>query len=239
MFNGFGIFLANFKISQYLCWHMKEKMLRLEPANPRMSVGEVREWCYDELLSHYPVTEGGLFLGMIRCEDLEQIDGNEPLSKQRYLLENIFVPDNINDWTQLFSNFLSNETNVLPVIDQNRHYLGVYLLEDLLEELSEIKAFSSNGTVIRISGNTDDFSFSQVAQIIEATGGKLLGILLVDENANELIADVKIKSENINEILQTFRRYDYTILSEHPEDKHLQELRENANYLEKYLRMGE
>ena len=218
---------------------MKNKIHPLEPARMDTPVGAVREWCYDELLSHYPVVDGGIFHGMLRCEDLDDADANNPVSAERHLLENIYVTDNIRDWTQLFSTFLSNETNVLPVIDRDRHYRGIYLLEDLLEELSEIKAFATQGTVIRIGKNAGDFRFSQVTQIVEATGGRLLGVLLVDETPTDLVADVKIQTGDINEVLQTFRRYDYTVLSQHPEDKHLQELRENAGYLEKYLRMGE
>jgi len=210
----------------------------LEPATPQTPVEQVRARCYEEVLSHFPVAENGVFRGVVRCEDLENLKGDEPLSAVQYLWENIFIPDTYVDWTRLFSKFLSEETNVLPLIDRDMHYLGVYLLEDLLEELSEIKAFAEDGTVIRLEKPADDFKMSQVAQVVEATGSKLLGILLVDENYRNTVADVKVQSRDLNELLQTFRRYDFEILSQHPEDRHLQELKENAEYLERYLNMG-
>jgi len=215
------------------------KIYPLEPVSGRMRVEEVRQKCYEELLSHYPIADGGIFKGVVRCEDLEEAGAADTLSQVDHLWENIYVTDNATDWTRLFSKFLSEETNILPVIDRDHHYKGVYLLEDLLEELSEIKAFAEDGVVIRLQRNPDDFKVSQVAQVVEATGGKILGILLVDETRDHVTADIKVQTRDLNEILQTLRRYDYFILSRHAEDRHLQELKENAEYLERYLRMGE
>jgi HJR/Mrr/RecB family endonuclease len=46
---------------------------------------------------------------------------------------------------------------------------------------------------------------------------------------------IKVNAENLNEILQSFRRYDYEIISEHTEDNYLQNLKDRADYLDKYL----
>ena len=211
----------------------------LTPVSSQAHVEEVREKCFDELLSHYPIVDNGIFKGVVRCEDLEEASASDTLNGVNHLWENIYVTDNASDWTRLFAKFLSEETNVLPLIDRDRHYLGVFLLEDLLEELSEIKAFAEDGTVIRVQHHADDFKMSQVAQVVEATGSKLLGILLVDETPEHTVADIKVQTRDLNEILQTLRRYDYLILSKHPEDRHLQDLKENAEYLERYLKMGE
>ena len=43
--------------------------------------------------------------------------------------------------------------------------------------------------------------------------------------------------EDINEIIQTFRRYNYTVISEHKDDFYLQDLKERSDYLQKYLNM--
>ena len=39
----------------------------------------------------------------------------------------------------------------------------------------------------------------------------------------------------INEIIQTFRRYNYEIISEHQEDAYIENLKERSDYLDKYL----
>jgi hypothetical protein len=46
---------------------------------------------------------------------------------------------------------------------------------------------------------------------------------------------LKINIGPINEIIQTFRRYDYEIISEHHEDNYINTLKERSDYLDKYL----
>ncbi len=209
-----------------------------KPVSLNKPVEEALRICDEEGLSHLPVMRSGQYAGMIRCEDLETFSPGDRLSSAAHFMENfhVFADD---DWTKLFAGFLSNETNIVPVLDEHGIYQGVYLLEDLLQDLSEIKAFNIPGKLIRLQKNAADFSFGEVGRIVESNGGKLLGILLIDETPAEIIADIKIESGDVNEILQSLRRYDYVILSQHEEDTHLQELREHADYLSKYLKMGE
>ncbi|MFY7739856.1 MAG: acetoin utilization protein acuB, partial [Flavobacterium sp.] len=46
---------------------------------------------------------------------------------------------------------------------------------------------------------------------------------------------IKIALGSMNDIIQTFRRYNYEIVSEHHEDNYLNSLRERSDYLDKYL----
>ena len=46
---------------------------------------------------------------------------------------------------------------------------------------------------------------------------------------------IKIGDSNINNIVQTFRRYSYNIVSEHQEDTFLTNMKERTQYLKKYL----
>jgi hypothetical protein len=39
----------------------------------------------------------------------------------------------------------------------------------------------------------------------------------------------------LNEIIQTFRRYNYTIVSEHNDDSYINNLKERSDYLDRYL----
>jgi hypothetical protein len=52
-----------------------------------------------------------------------------------------------------------------------------------------------------------------------------------------LIAEItlKITLGAMNEIIQTFRRYNYEIISEHQEDNYINNLKERSDYLDKYL----
>ncbi len=213
-------------------------LYEFEPVSTAEKIAYALRLCDEENLSHLPLLRHGRLTGMIRCEDLESYSPDDSLESAFYSMENFHVLAG-DDWTKLFSGFLAHETNILPVLDEHGQFKGVYLLEDLLQDLSEIKAFNIPGKLIRIQKNAADFSFGEVGRIVESSGGKMLGILLIEETPAEIIADLKIESGDVNEILQSLRRYDYVILSEHEEDTHLRDLREHADYLSKYLKMGE
>ena len=48
---------------------------------------------------------------------------------------------------------------------------------------------------------------------------------------------LKIGNANLNDIMQTFRRYSYNIILGHEDDSYLISLKERSDYLNKYLNM--
>jgi len=48
---------------------------------------------------------------------------------------------------------------------------------------------------------------------------------------------LKIGNASLNEVIQTFRRYSYNIISGHEEDSYIESLKERSQYLDKYLNM--
>jgi len=196
------------------------------------------EACNHYGFSHLPVVEKNIYRGMIRCDDLIEIDDkNQPLKNFVHLLEKIYLSQPM-DWTETLSIMMRNEANVMGVLDLGGHYNGIRLLDDVLNLMTEKAFINEKGYVLVISKLTADFSISQVAQIIESDGGTILGIL-VNETGQNTELEVKIKTDDINEIIQTFRRYDYNIITQMEEDLHLQELKEHSDFLRRYLEMGE
>ena len=195
------------------------------------------ETCNQYGFSHLPVVEKEIYRGMIRYEDLMDIeDKEETIGNHRYLLEKIYLSDRMN-WTESLSEMMKNEANVIGVLDLAGKFIGIRLLDDILNLLTEKSFINDRGYMLVVSKNTADFSVSQVAQIVESDGGKILAILL-NENSNNTEVEIKISTDDINEIIQTFRRYDYHIISQMEEDLHLQELKEHSDFLKRYLEMG-
>ncbi len=195
------------------------------------------EACHHYGFSHLPVVEKGIYRGMIRCDDLMDIENQEDsLQQHRHLLEKVYLSDRMN-WTESLAVMMRNEANVMGVLDLSGQYIGVRLLDDILNLLTEKDFVNTDGYILVVSKLTADFSVSQVAQIVESDGGKILGIL-VNETGQNTEVEIKIATDDINEIIQTFRRYDYNIISQMEEDLHLQELKEHSDFLRRYLEMG-
>jgi hypothetical protein len=76
---------------------------------------------------------------------------------------------------------------------------------------------------------------SQVVQIIESNEGRILGLYVSNTTPNKVQVTIKIVLGGMNEILQTFRRFGYDIISEFKEDVFLNNLKDRSAYLDKYL----
>jgi len=80
-----------------------------------------------------------------------------------------------------------------------------------------------------------DYSMSQITQIVESNNGKLLGLFVSNVDIENVELTLKLSLGPINEIIQSFRRYNYEIVSEHHEDNYTSTLKERSDYLDKYL----
>jgi Mg/Co/Ni transporter MgtE len=131
--------------------------------------------------------------------------------------------------------FAKNQTNLVPVLDENNTYVGYYQIEDIMKFFHETPFLKEPGGIIVVKKATLDYSMSQITQIVESNNGKLLGLFISQLDMESVEVTLKITLGAINEIIQTFRRYDYEIISEHQEDNYINNLKERSDYLDKYL----
>ena len=65
----------------------------------------------------------------------------------------------------------------------------------------------------------------------------LLGAFISKTENDVVQITIKIGSSGLNDIIQTFRRYSYNIISGREEDTFMQDLKERSDYLNKYLNL--
>ena len=198
------------------------------------AVADASDLFLDVAYSHFPVLDQDVFLGSISKEDTALFTVTDAISDHKYNLTRFFVRNDMN-WFDILEEFSKNHTNLLPVLDDKNNYLGFYELDDVLHFFNETTFIKEDGGTIVIEKETADFTFSQICQIIESNNAKILGVFISNKSATKTEITLKISQSNFNEIIQTFRRYNYTILSEHQEDAYLADLKERSDYLNKYL----
>ena len=184
--------------------------------------------------SHFPVTEDGVYIGCISKENTELLDSNSIVNETRFHFERFFVRTTT-IWLDVLEIFAKNESNLVPVLDEKNNYLGYYELEDVIRFFHETPFLKEEGGIIVIEKETEKFSMSQVAQIIESNNAKILGLFISNVVGKKVEITVKISQSGLNDIIQTFRRYEYEIISEHQDDSYLNSLKERSDYLDKYL----
>jgi Mg/Co/Ni transporter MgtE len=189
----------------------------------------------DEIsFTHFPVVEEGVYIGCIIKDDLETFDGDKKVADYRFTLEPFFARTTM-IWLDVLEVFAKNHTNLVPVLDENNQYKGYYEIEDIIKFFHETPFLKEQGGIIIVQKGILDYSMSQVAQIVESNNGKILGLFVSEATTENVQITIKISLGGMNDIIQTFRRYNYEIISEHQEDNYINNLKERSDYLDKYL----
>jgi len=202
--------------------------------NSQETIASVQDFFADLNFSHFPVVENEIFIGSIASDDIETFDTNKKIIDYKYTLERFFARKSM-IWLDVLEIFAKNHTNVIPVLDENNSYIGYYEMEDIMKFFQETPFLKEQGGIIIVQKGLLDYSMAQVAQIVESNNGKILGCFISEADLENVHITVKIGVGPMNEIIQTFRRYNYEIISEHQEDTYINSLKERSDYLDKYL----
>ena len=185
--------------------------------------------------SHLPIINKKTYCGSIAKQDIEFVNDDEQLLHEfKNQLSTFYTTDSIN-WFEVLENFATYNTNLIPVLNKNKKYLGYFELDDFLNIFKCTPFIHEEGVVFVISKNINEYSFSEITQIIESNKATLFGAF-VSKIENDIIQiTLKLSLHDINNTLNSFRRYSYNILNEFKKDKYLEELNDRSNYLQKYL----
>jgi CBS domain-containing protein len=193
-----------------------------------------QDFLIDLSFSHFPIVEEGIYIGSIAADDLETFDADKKVGDYKYTLEHFFARTNM-IWLDVLEVFANNQTNIVPVLDEMNNYVGYYEIGDIMKFFHETPFLKEAGGIIIVKKGILDYSMSQITQIVESNNGKLLGLFVSDSDIESIEITLKISLGAMNEIIQTFRRYNYEIVSEHQEDNYINNLKERSDYLDKYL----
>ncbi|MCK0147789.1 CBS domain-containing protein [Arenibacter sp. F26102] len=198
------------------------------------SLKKVIKFFKNSTYSHIAVVEENLFIGVLDEKDLDNYEVDKKIEDYRYNLETFFVRKETS-WLDVLEIFSKNEANLLPILDEEGQVVGYYDLIDVVDEFIDTPFFTEPGGILVLAKGIKDYSFSEIAQIVESNNVKLLGGFITDIRNDVIQITVKIGTAHLNEIIQSFRRYNYTILYGNNDDLFIEDLKQRSDYLDKYL----
>jgi predicted transcriptional regulator len=188
-------------------------------------------------ITHFPVVENDKLLGSFGEDDAQTIENKEDvLESYRYLFSSFFAEEKATV-LELIKIFADNNATIIPVLNADKNYIGYYDLSDVLEIFSASPFMHEESETLIVEKLENDYSMSEVTQIVETNGGKILGIYISEKQDGFVQVTLKVISNELNEIMHTFRRYNYEIISTHENDIYLEDLKNRSDYLQKYLEM--
>ena len=167
---------------------------------------------------------------LINHPDLQDVIGNVKLS-----LPNAFISayQHVFDVMKMMTEL---KLTLLPVVEPRNLYSGVITLPNLLRFLTLNTSVLNPGGLIVLEVAENDYSMSEIARIIESNDLRILGAFFTT-NPNSTLIDItiKINTEDLNPVIQSFERYNYTIKATFAEKDDLDEIKERYDALMNYL----
>ncbi|WP_445732240.1 CBS domain-containing protein [Mariniflexile sp.] len=207
----------------------------IKPLNSTSKICDLQQLFNQLTYSHIPIQDANkIYLGSFSENDAHCFESDKTVDDYKHAIEGFFVRDSTL-WLDVLEAFAVNSTNIMPVLNDQNEYLGYYELKEVISLFSESPFFSDPGGVLVIEKGINDYSFSEISQIVESNNGRLLGAFVSKMKPDLVQITLKISNSGLNGTIQTFRRYSYNIVSGHQEDSYLESLKERSDYLNKYL----
>lgn len=207
----------------------------IRPFNLNTDIAQLKKTFEQYPFSHLPVVDDKIFYGAIAREEIEILkDDTHKLNELKQLIQPFYVSDTMN-WFEVLQNFASYNTNLMPILNSDKKYIGYFELDDFLNMFKCTPFLHEEGVILVVSKNINDYSFSEISQIVESNNATLFGAFVSKIENDIAQITLKLSLHDINNTLHSFRRYNYEILNEFEKDKYLEELNDRSNYLQKYL----
>lgn len=184
-------------------------------------------------VSHLPVVEKGQLLGLISEDDVWDMHNQEnPINS--ILLKQVFVTFE-HDVFEIVKMINEHDLTLIPVVDNNR-YIGAISVRSILKALASIVAMQSEGGVIILEMNKNDYSMSEIAQIVEGNNAKILSSYVSNhKDSNMIKLTLKLNVNELSPVVQTFQRFNYTITAHYDQSQSTDGLQDRYDSLMRYL----
>ena len=163
-------------------------------------------------ISHLPIVNNQEFLGLISDSDIYDFnDSDQPVGNHHLSLIKPFVRDNQHLF-EIITIASMMKLTVIPVLDDKNHYLGVVLTSDLIDSMAKMSSLKEPGGIIVLTLTHNDYSLSQIAQIVESNDAKVLNLYITSSpDSSQMEITLKLNTSNLLPVLRTFERFSYDV----------------------------
>jgi CBS domain-containing protein len=194
-------------------------------------------WMEAFRVSHLPIVNNRVFLGLISDVDIYDLNSaEEPLGNHRLSLMKPYVFDHMHiyDVIEISSRL---KLSVIPVLNQEKEFLGVITQNDLMHRFSELIAAHTPGGILQIEVGLRDYALAEIARIVEDSDAKILSLYVSQEaDIDSLSLTIKLNRTELSPVLNAFERYGYRVRAVYGAEMQMDEtVKRNYESLIRYL----
>jgi signal-transduction protein with cAMP-binding, CBS, and nucleotidyltransferase domain len=187
-------------------------------------------------VNHLPLVNDRELLGLVSEFDLvNHPDQADTVGNVRLSLPNAFIESHQHVF-DVMKMMTEMKLSVLPVADQRNIYSGLITPQNLVRFLTLNISVLNPGGIIILEVSENNYSMAEISQIVESNDAKIIGAFFTTRT-DSILTDLTLKINNIdlNPVIQTFERYNYTIKATFAEKDDLDDLKERYDSLMNYL----
>lgn len=188
----------------------------------------------DYHVSHLPVVEADVFLGIVSEEQLLHSDEEHAL--QLISLSDVGTAVQANDhFLKAIQIAVQFKLSMVPVVHE-KELLGIVTYTDLLRNASDFMSLNDPGGLIVLEIDNKDYSFNEINRIVESNDAQITQLnTYVDPETGVMQVTIRISKLELSDIVSTFQRYEYTVKHYFGEEIYENELKTNFDNLMNYL----
>ena len=180
-------------------------------------------------VNHLAIVKNNFYLGVV--SDKEIMNWN---SKTEFIEEHL---PNLASPHVLYNQHLfdiievleKNNLSVVPVLDKDKQFHGVITSRKLLYTIANSAAIQSVGGVIVLQMNNNDYSMTEIANIIENNNTKILSSYVISKkDSTEMELTIKLNKSDISDVIRDLHRYEYNVKASFKEND------PNTDFLDRY-----
>ena len=187
-------------------------------------------------VNHLAIVKNNFFLAVVSDKEIMNWASEEEYIQEH--ITNIASPHVKHDQHlfDIIEVLEKNNLSVVPVLDEHNQYQGVITNRKLLYTIAKSATIQSAGGVIVLEMNTNDYSLTEIASIIESNNTKILSSYVISKpNSTKIEVTLKLNKTDINTIIKDFKRHEYTVSASYKEQASDHDFKERYDSLMRFL----
>lgn len=184
------------------------------------TAGMALTWMEEMRTNILPLIDQGMFLGLIRDEQLLDIsDPSLEMSEIPVMSPTcwVYADKHIYDVLRVGA---EQHSNIVAVLDRDQQFIGITTMEDSITAFADSLSIQSQGSVLILSILMSDYSLAEIARIIESENTKILSSFLTCDplDSNKIKLTLKLDKPDIRHVKATLERFEFKILDHYQEE---------------------